>query len=295
MRKLKILCILIALYPVISFGQQVYSLNDIQIDSKSGFVYDKNHNPLTGNIVYVLDKTQKWQDTAVFALPGARSWSNYPKMELSVQNGKKDGKMKFYDENGALIEEYNYKDGYLDGTQIEYDRYHSGEISRKTEYKMNRCIKRIHYRKGKPFLGYRAKNNPSEPRVSKVTGLPVTELPAKTAEHCHEQNSLQEYYDEKGNVLYSVDASKHTRTYYYSNNKVYVDISPVPQNYKDKADFVYTAYYENGKPMLKLTVKGDQAIAGEFYSEKNEKTVLDSKKATDYLMDIALSINLGAR
>ncbi|MBR6412227.1 MAG: hypothetical protein IKS41_03585 [Alphaproteobacteria bacterium] len=295
MKKIAILGLFIALCPSVSFGQAVYSLTDILDVRESDIIYDKNYNPITGTILYNESDQLKSVSTRVFALPGTNSWSVCHKMELSVKNGKKDGKMKCYDREDILEKEYDFKDGYLNGMVIEYDKYHPGEISQKTEYKMNRCVKSTYYRDGRPYSGYRSKIDPTQKRISKVTGLPITELPARKVESCYENNSIREQYDYKGNLSFSEDQTTNTKTYYASNNRIYLYIEPVPEEFKEQANYIYTVYYENNKPMLRLTIKGDKAIAGEFYSENGEKSILDEQKATDYLMDIALSISLGAR
>ena len=296
MKKIAIFGIFLALYPTISFGQTIYSLDDIQIDRKSELIYDKNHKLLTGKVVYVVEDSNKSLPQKGWSLYGQGSWSmSYRKMEVSVKNGKKDGKVICYNEDDILAKESNYKDGFLDGIQIEYDNYHPGEISQKSENKMNRCVYTVHSRDGKPEFGYKIKNNPKQQRFSKVTGLPIADSPSKDIVSCHAENSLIEHYNSDGSLSVSEDREAKTTTYYAENNRIYLYIEPVSKKFKGKADYIYTVYYENQKPMLKLAVKGDKAVVGEFFSETGQKAVLDEQKATDYLMDIALSMSLGAR
>lgn len=294
MKKLTILGILVTLYPALSYGQAVYSVDDILEVRGSDIIYDKNRKPLTGKVVYVENNEKKFRDTHAFALPGANSWSVCHKMELSVKNGKKDGKMKCYDKEDALEKEYDFKDGYLDGMVIEYDTYHPGEISEKSEYKMNRCVHSIHYRDNKPTYGFKAINNPKQQRISKVTGLPITDLPAKKVEGCSHENSwIERYHEADGKLFVSMNPVSKEKNYYTQDGRVYFNISPVEEKYKSKADFICTAYYEDNKPMLRLTLKDNKVLGGEFYSRDGQKNILDNQKATDYFTDVILSINLG--
>jgi hypothetical protein len=53
----------------------------------------------------------------------------------SLKDGKLDGTVESYLDNGQLRLSSTYKDGELDGTSVEYSYYESGQLQRKTTFK----------------------------------------------------------------------------------------------------------------------------------------------------------------
>lgn len=272
-------------------AQTTYGLDQIKIMSKDPIIYDLSGNPFSGRLEFELNGENSAKIHAVFG-SGGYSWSHGYKTRMAIdyKNGKKEGKGYRYEDN-ILTKEFEFKNNLLNGWSIEYDDGNNGEIKRKTQYKDHVCIQRIDYKKGKPIHGLKLKEELKtkiNAQIQKMKGEPL---------ECKSNDSTHFYfaYYPTGELYIEKDSEKLVTIFYFKDGRIMAHAQPVPDDLKEKADLLFTAYYENSQPMFAVLMKGNKAISGEFYDDMGKKMTLDENAATDYLLDFALSYVLNGR
>lgn len=154
-----------------------------------------------------------------------------------------DGMVKEYFESGALLAEYNYKGGKLEGTSKGY--YENGAFRGEWNYKKGKLDGKI--------------------KVYHVNGKLHYELNYKNGK----RDGISKYYNEDGILMYEWshkdDKLEGTNKGYYENGKLSKEY-----NYKDdEREGVSKEYHRSGELKSEKTYKNGQLISQKEYVNKD--------------------------
>lgn len=275
-----------------AFSETVYKHNQVQLKKGSNLVYDLQGNPLNGIIEYKPSTDNNYQIDSMLEkeLRYGISFNESTIIRASFKNGHKDGKWQKY-EDDTLIEEFTFQNGWLNGTYTEFDRSHIGTIRQQKEFHYNQCIQQTDFKKGKPRYTIKIADDIETPIVSKITGLPIPKFPKETK--CEWKYFTTIAYYPNGKIAKEKNNKTKTIKWYRQDGTISAYKETASTKIKEMADALFSAYYENGKPLLNLFIKGNKSTGGEYYDKNGKRTRLDASQATDYLMDFVLSQSIG--
>jgi len=163
-----------------------------------------------------------------------------------------DGTVKEYFENGALLAEYNYKDGKLEGTSKGY--YQNGAFRGEWNYKNGKLEGKIKvfHENGKLNYEFNYKND--------------------------KRDGVSNYYDKNGKLLYEwnyrEDKLEGMSKGYYENGQVKAEY-----NYKDdKRNGISKTYDEKGKLLSVENYKNGRKFASEGQPECKDTPKVQKQK-----------------
>lgn len=208
-------------------SEKVYSEKDVKCDFDAGICYDLKGNKITGRI--------KNYDNKILI------------SDIEYKNGKEDGELKIYRNDGTIFLEGTYKQGKPngivkeyneDGTLLSYDEFKDGTPHGKSiiYQKDNKILKEWHYNMGK------------ETKVGKV------------------------YYQD-GTPQLEVDFDNGTLKYYYENGQLQTLAHFNDSGYNG----LWSIYNEDGSLKAELTYENNLGTSGYCLNKDNTKVEFDAK------------------